>query len=73
MACETRETKTVIIGAGISGISAALHLLDNKYDDFFIYEANDRIGGRLNTVQSSKILNSLFSLNYKLKLCLQIR
>jgi spermine oxidase len=43
--------KTVIIGAGISGISAAIHLLDNNYDNFVIYEAQDRIGGRINTIE----------------------
>lgn len=44
------STKTVIIGAGISGISAAVNLLKNSYDEFLIFEANDRIGGRIHTI-----------------------
>ncbi|CAF0718372.1 unnamed protein product [Brachionus calyciflorus] len=43
-------TKTAIIGAGISGISTAIKLLENNYDEFLIFEANDRIGGRINTI-----------------------
>ena len=44
------STKTVIIGAGISGISAAVNLLKHSYDEFLIFEANDRIGGRIHTI-----------------------
>lgn len=46
----TKNTKTVIIGAGISGISAAVNLLKHGYTDFLIFEANDRIGGRCYTI-----------------------
>lgn len=38
------ECKTVIIGAGVSGVSAALNLLKNSYQDFLILEADNRIG-----------------------------
>jgi cation diffusion facilitator CzcD-associated flavoprotein CzcO len=31
--------KTVIIGAGMSGIAAAVNLLSNNYDKFVIYES----------------------------------
>ncbi len=44
------NTKTVIIGAGVSGISTAVNLLKNNYDDFLIFEAMDRIGGRCHTL-----------------------
>lgn len=44
------HTKSVIIGAGISGISTAINLLENNYEEFLIFEANDRIGGRCHTV-----------------------
>ncbi|RNA08526.1 spermine oxidase [Brachionus plicatilis] len=44
------DTKLAIIGAGISGVSCAITLLDNKFDDFYIFEANERIGGRCFTV-----------------------
>lgn len=44
------NTKTVIIGAGVSGISTAINLLKNDYSDFLIYEAMDRYGGRCHSV-----------------------
>ncbi|KAK2994469.1 hypothetical protein RJ640_008837 [Escallonia rubra] len=37
----------IIIGAGISGISAAKVLAENGVDDVMILEASDRIGGRI--------------------------
>ena len=43
-------TKTVIIGAGVSGISTATNLLKNGYNEFLIYEALDRFGGRCHSV-----------------------
>ena len=43
------EVKTVIIGAGISGIAAGLNLLKNGYNNFVIFEALERIGGRVCT------------------------
>lgn len=42
--------KVVIIGAGLSGIAAATKLLENKIDDFVILEAEDRIGGRIHSI-----------------------
>jgi len=41
---------TIIIGAGISGISAAIDLLEHGIDDLAIFEAQNRIGGRVNTI-----------------------
>ncbi|KAJ4970654.1 hypothetical protein NE237_003753 [Protea cynaroides] len=37
----------IIIGAGVSGISAAKVLAENGVDDLLILEASDRIGGRI--------------------------
>ncbi len=51
---ECINTKTVIIGAGVSGISAAVHLLKNNYTEFLIFEAMDRTGGRCHTVNYEK-------------------
>ena len=45
------EARTVIIGAGLAGISTAINLLENNYDDFLVFEALDRIGGRCHTVE----------------------
>ncbi|KAL5708151.1 sarcosine oxidasee (formaldehyde-forming) [Ranunculus cassubicifolius] len=43
----TYRCSVLIIGAGISGISAAKVLSDNGVEDFVILEATDRIGGRI--------------------------
>ncbi|XP_011142812.2 uncharacterized protein LOC105185188 isoform X2 [Harpegnathos saltator] len=45
-----KKVKIVIVGAGASGIAAASKLLQGGIDDFVILEANNRIGGRINTV-----------------------
>ncbi|CAF0922135.1 unnamed protein product [Brachionus calyciflorus] len=42
--------ETVIIGAGMSGISAAVNFLKNGYENFLLFEASDRIGGRIHTI-----------------------
>lgn len=42
--------KIVIVGAGLSGISAAAKLMENGYNDIVILEAENRIGGRVETV-----------------------
>uniref|UniRef100_A0A336N5J9 CSON006941 protein n=1 Tax=Culicoides sonorensis TaxID=179676 RepID=A0A336N5J9_CULSO len=44
------QKKIVIIGAGASGIAAASKLLANGYENIVILEAEDRIGGRVWTV-----------------------
>lgn len=43
------QAKTIILGAGLAGISAGVNLLKNNYDDFMIFEALERIGGRVCT------------------------
>ena len=45
------QTRTVIIGAGVAGVSSACHLLKNDYNDFLIFEALERVGGRIFTVE----------------------
>lgn len=58
--------KILIIGAGMSGLSAATHLLKNNETDFLIVEARGRIGGRIIAVQvgmislTSPYLDNLF-------------
>lgn len=41
------NVKIVIIGAGMAGLSAANHLLQNGCEDFIILEARGRVGGRI--------------------------
>ncbi|KAG7165112.1 peroxisomal N(1)-acetyl-spermine/spermidine oxidase-like [Homarus americanus] len=42
-----RTCRTVIIGAGMAGLSAANHLLKNNINDFVIIEGRNRVGGRI--------------------------
>ena len=43
--------QVVIIGAGISGLYAACNLIDFGIKDILILEAQDRIGGRMHSIQ----------------------
>lgn len=40
----------IIIGAGVAGIAAATKLLKNNFNNFIILEAENRIGGRIQTL-----------------------
>lgn len=42
-----KKYRTIILGAGIAGLSAAKHFVKNNMLDFVILEANDKIGGRI--------------------------
>ena len=42
------KKKTIILGAGISGLSSA-HFLSKKSDDFIILEESNRVGGWINS------------------------
>lgn len=44
------DKKIVIIGAGASAIAAASKLLSNGFKNVVILEAENRIGGRVNTI-----------------------
>ena len=44
--------KVIIIGAGIGGLSTALRLLKNGYE-VEIYEKNEKIGGRVNIIETN--------------------
>lgn len=41
----------MIVGAGASGIAAASKLIENGFENLIILEAENRIGGRVNTVK----------------------
>ncbi|XP_075222250.1 peroxisomal N(1)-acetyl-spermine/spermidine oxidase-like [Lycorma delicatula] len=45
----SEKYKVIIVGAGISGIGAATHLLKNNFSDIAILEASNRLGGRVHT------------------------
>lgn len=46
---ELLQEKIVIVGAGPAGIAAASKLLEYGYQNIVVLEANDRIGGRVET------------------------
>ncbi|XP_034936671.1 LOW QUALITY PROTEIN: uncharacterized protein [Chelonus insularis] len=48
---EDHSPRIVIIGAGVSGIGAASRLLENGFKNVTVLEAEDRIGGRVYSVQ----------------------
>ncbi|TMW45444.1 hypothetical protein DOY81_009474, partial [Sarcophaga bullata] len=45
------DVQTVIIGAGLAGLSAANHLIKNGFKRTIILEATNRYGGRINSKQ----------------------
>ena len=45
------KAKVLILGAGLSGITAAKTLLDNDIKDFYVLEGQDYIEGRIHAVQ----------------------
>ena len=46
-----KNPSVIIVGAGPSGIAAATKLLENSVTNITILEAEDRIGGRIHTVE----------------------
>lgn len=44
------NTKIIIIGAGAAGMAAATKLMDKGFRNLTILEAENRIGGRINTI-----------------------
>ena len=47
-----RSYKVIVIGAGVSGISAAHHLALNGLRDVLVLEARDRLGGRVHSMKN---------------------
>ena len=56
MACNNTVFDVVIIGAGISGLSAA-YLLQQEYGELktVVLEARDRVGGRTHTLERDEV------------------
>ena len=48
--------KVIVIGGGVSGLAAADRLIENKLTDVLVIEAQNRTGGRINTVSYGKNL-----------------
>ena len=47
---KVNKTKILILGAGVSGVTAAKTLLDKNINDFLILEGKNYIGGRIHAV-----------------------
>ena len=47
-------TRFLVVGGGISGISAASHFARNGVNEFKLLEARNRLGGRVMTAQIGK-------------------
>lgn len=47
----TEDPSVIIIGAGVSGIAATSRLIENNITNIIILEAQNRIGGRIYTIQ----------------------
>lgn len=64
--------KVIIIGAGMAGLSAANHLLQNGCDSFCILEARGRIGGRIVSIPlaQQKVSHNIFQTYVRQKECL---
>lgn len=45
-----QNARIIVIGAGISGISAAAKLIENGFKNLIVLEAENRFGGRVHTV-----------------------
>lgn len=59
----TKSPRIVIVGAGASGIAAAAKLIENGLENLIILEAENRIGGRVNTVKFGELasMKSLYT------------
>jgi spermine oxidase len=44
------DFKVVIIGGGLAGLSAAVHLVENGVNDICLIEAKNSLGGRICTI-----------------------
>uniref|UniRef100_A0A0K2VIB8 Polyamine oxidaselike [Tribolium castaneum] n=1 Tax=Lepeophtheirus salmonis TaxID=72036 RepID=A0A0K2VIB8_LEPSM len=52
------KCQVIIIGAGMAGSSAAVHLYENGITDILLLEARDRVGGRMHSIPyKGKILD----------------
>ena len=49
------KVETIIIGAGISGLSTA-HFLSKKSSDFLVIESEEKVGGIISTKKESGFL-----------------
>ena len=54
--------QVAIIGAGMSGLSAAVQLVESGITNIIVLEADNRVGGRIHTTQFRKLITISFNL-----------
>jgi phytoene dehydrogenase-like protein len=54
--------KIIIIGGGISGLSALNRLLEEGIEDVLLLEAENRLGGRIQTKEYGEFIFKLLTL-----------
>jgi monoamine oxidase len=63
------QYEVIVIGGGMSGLSACVKLIESGVKDILLLEGNDRLGGRINTVQFRKFRgNNVALVKPKLKM-----
>ena len=60
-------TRFLVIGGGLSGLSAAAHFARNGVKDFKMLEARNRLGGRVMTAQIGEIKHLSVHCNVSIK------
>lgn len=56
-----REAQVVIVGAGLAGLAAAQRLYESGIRDVMVLDSQNRIGGRVQTIDHSDYLLELVS------------
>jgi spermine oxidase len=60
--------EVIVIGGGMSGLSACVKLIESGVKDVLLIEGNDRLGGRINTIQyRNLVLNVYFDIKIVFK------
>lgn len=59
-----REAQVVIVGAGLAGLAAAQRLYESGIRDVIVLDAQNRIGGRVQTIDHSDYLLELVSYQF---------
>lgn len=60
-AARNRKAQVVVIGAGLAGLAAAQRLYKSGVRNVVVLEAQDRVGGRVHTINHSDYLLELVS------------
>ena len=48
----------IVVGGGVSGLSTGVHLFDQGIQNILLIEADNRLGGRINTINYGDVDSS---------------